>query len=511
MPYVVNPYSFAVFPFLKTSHPVNIAGLTLRSTDDDSGLKPEQAQQLKEITEMLFLQDDLRVRSASYCTVPFIELDLPQSRIEELGTLKDLERLQTLVAYCYAEPHAISGEPFLMYEHASLAIFSPGKVSIYIVRPDKVEFHHATHVGTETALTPDARQQVDGYAGIYNFKTFFWVTRGSRLYPPVSHIGLNLSQDLSHNLDEFFVYRGADYEPLLKSPRSQLGSTGERILTAMNWFNSATSYVVGEQGSIVNLAVAFETLLGLPQGESVTDRFVDSVALLLGRFPRLDMWVWQFYKARSEIVHQGSTARLKFVASDSRRISNGPEYHSLLTFGRQVFRLCVDTLLRGARLAENAKLEELLITKQERFQQICKVFSDQSSNLPDKFRRVSMLLSAIERYRFVPESDYGIEKVLAPTRLAAKSLLELDPVLDATLRSSLERLVAAPHRNHYETLDAIRELKEFSGAPEARIEADTPKGITLRLIRAVWDLTFWNYFSLKQQHERQDNQNKNSP
>jgi hypothetical protein len=45
----------------------------------------------------------------------------------------------------------------------------------------------------------------------------------------------------------------------------------------LKWFNLATSHVVGEQESMVNLTVAFETLLGLPQGDDKTARLVDSV------------------------------------------------------------------------------------------------------------------------------------------------------------------------------------------------------------------------------------------
>jgi hypothetical protein len=34
------------------------------------------------------------------------------------------------VAYFYAAPHEIFGRPFLHYEDASLAVFSPSRVSI---------------------------------------------------------------------------------------------------------------------------------------------------------------------------------------------------------------------------------------------------------------------------------------------------------------------------------------------------------------------------------------------
>src|SRR5262245_55245810 len=123
VPEVSNPYSFAVFPFLKTSAPVTIGGITLRSTVDTGDLSAVEAKQVKEIAEMLFLQDHLQIRSASYARVPFVDLD----RSDEVSaTAQDLADLQAIVAYCYASPHPIFGDPFFQYEHASLALFSPG-------------------------------------------------------------------------------------------------------------------------------------------------------------------------------------------------------------------------------------------------------------------------------------------------------------------------------------------------------------------------------------------------
>jgi hypothetical protein len=79
---------------------------------------------------MLFLQDDLRIKSASYCLLPFIDLEHPGPALEKL------RRIQSIVAYCYAIPHHISGAPHLRYEHASLVVFSPGRVWAFMVRPE---------------------------------------------------------------------------------------------------------------------------------------------------------------------------------------------------------------------------------------------------------------------------------------------------------------------------------------------------------------------------------------
>ncbi len=56
-------YSIAVFPFLKTTTPVDIGGITFRSTDDTGGLSTNKARSVAEVAKMLFLQDDLRIKS----------------------------------------------------------------------------------------------------------------------------------------------------------------------------------------------------------------------------------------------------------------------------------------------------------------------------------------------------------------------------------------------------------------------------------------------------------------
>ncbi|MGA2402178.1 MAG: hypothetical protein ABSG91_10790 [Syntrophobacteraceae bacterium] len=122
----------AVFPFLKTSEPVRLGNFTFRSTDDTADLSEEDSAHVREIAEMLFLQDDLRIRSAAYAMLPALDLDKAEPY------LRELEHLQAIVAYCYSAPHPTFGDPFLHFEQASLAIFSPEPVTIFLVRPE----HH---------------------------------------------------------------------------------------------------------------------------------------------------------------------------------------------------------------------------------------------------------------------------------------------------------------------------------------------------------------------------------
>ena len=227
--------------------------------------------------------------------------------------LQHIRNIQAVVAYCYALPRHEFGDLFLSSEHASMAILTPSKVSIYLVRPD----FHVDVIGPASDLGADEHGQVDGYAGLYNFRHYFWVANGSRLYGPKPHITLNHSQSLCIDLVRFIQGR-TDYRLLINLLDKPETSSSLRIFTALRWFNEANKEANEQSAAIVNLSIAFEALLSLPIEEK-TDRLTDAISLLLGRIPRLDIWARQFYDARSQIVHEGDTQRLRFVPAGHRR------------------------------------------------------------------------------------------------------------------------------------------------------------------------------------------------
>ena len=74
MPTPTSDFSVAVFPFLKTTECLSLGGLVFRSTDDMTGLPAEQQRAVQEIASMLFLQDSLRIKSASFAITPCVDL-----------------------------------------------------------------------------------------------------------------------------------------------------------------------------------------------------------------------------------------------------------------------------------------------------------------------------------------------------------------------------------------------------------------------------------------------------
>lgn len=460
--------------------------MVFRSTEDPNGLSVEQAEQLKEIADMLFLQDDLRIRSASFACVPSMESGDPAARLQEL------ERVQSVVAYCYAIPHETSGDPAFAYEHASMAILTPALVSVHLVRPE----HHVELVGSKELPTADKFGRLPGYNGIYNFKDHFWVAKGSRLYPPVPQIPLNIAQDLSSDIGS--LSHRVECQLLLDLLRRPDTATAHRIFTAIKWFNKANSRANSEDAAIVNLAIAFETLLGLPEGQK-TERLADAVSLLLGRVQRLDIWVLQFYQARSDVVHEGRSRQLRFVATDSAKRVEGDTYHSLLSYGRQVFRLCVSCLLFGAHLAGERGLEEKLVTNQERFEQICRELDDENLSPSERLHRISEKVAAIDRYRFVWESGLKIESLLGAAKRAGATLIASGVMIDDSFTASLGKLIDAPKSaDRYEALDAVRALGE-DRPHTGMLGAPFEQAVVLRLLSVIWRYTFQLYFWVAEQ------------
>ena len=481
-------YSIIIFPFLKTRDALSIGNLTFRSTEDTSELTSDQAESVNQIANMLFLQDNYRIKSASYAVVPYIDLTHLPTNVDHLINV------QAVVAYFYASPHETFGNLFLTSEHSSLVIFSPGDVILNLVRPD---FHVTAAIDTPE-LSPDKQGNVPGYTALYNFRHHFWLSTGSRLYGPKPHITLNIAQDLSFDFIRAAEAR-PDYQILCKLLKKPQTTTSVRIFTAVRWFNDANKESSEDAAAIVKLAIAFEALLALPANEK-TERIVDAISLLLGRIPRLEVWARQFYNTRSQIVHEGQANQMLFVAPVSGKVPDRPAYRPLLSYGRQIFQLCLATILVGADLADGAGLEEKLATNQERLEQLCVQLAQEEVEPCDRLDAAESLINTVEQYRFVAEGGLKIETLLGATRAAAGVLLKCESEVPDGLRTRLESLFTTKRsKDFYEQLDALRSLDEAFPDETLATEADHVR-IVRKLVKTVWGYLFMHYFWLQQRH-----------
>jgi len=479
--------AIAVLPFLKTTDSVRLGSLLFRSTDDTSDLPPEDATNVRDVAEMLFLKDDLRVRSACYAMLPPIDLDRGNP------VLHELERIQAIIAYCYSAPRHAFGDIFFHFEHASLAIFCPQPITTFLLRPD----HHVTTPTELPALNADQWHRVPGYEGRYNFRNPFWVAKGSRLYPPVPHISMNDSQNLAWDLPRAFSE--APHHQLLPMlfPEPESENTG-RVVMAIRWYNRANSFLADDSEAILCLAVGFEALLALPR-DAKTDRFIDAISLLLGRVPRLNSWAVQFYAARSDVAHEGRTDRLRLMPTIAKTSDEGPEYQSLLSYGRQIFQLCVGAVLFGTHLAHRSELQDKLTTNQERLELICKTLTDDSLTPANRFTAVDDVIATVDKYRYVSESGLRMDTMFGAIQAAAKTLMGCDTI-DPSIKAELSSLATAKKsKDGFEILAALEAW--YKVMPKGALEPTSPEGIMRRLTEIIWHYNFMLYYRIKEERD----------
>ena len=481
-------YSVVVFPFLKTSRPVRLGSLDFRSTDDLDGLPEDQSASVTEITGMLFALGNQRIRCASYATVDRVDLGNAPAGLDALGDI------EAVVAYLYASPRHEFNDLFLTPEHTSIVVLTPNRVIPELVRLPFNVIDVVEHVDLEA----DAMGFVDGYDGVFGLRHPFWVVSGSRVYGTTPHPILNESQDLALDVEQRSCAR-ADYSLLLQLLKEGDGGgdIGHRVFTAIRWFNRANSAHREQAESFICLSVALETLLRVPH-DAKKNRFVDAIALLLGRVPRLEHWATQFYEARSRAVHEGNVGEVAFVpTSISRKQKGATTYQSLLAYGREVFQLCLGTVLTGASLSSRADLPAKLITNSERFETVRRTLDDDRLPLAVRLEQLDTPAREIRRYRYVPDTGLTIPVMLGACRAAARVTLKSTSDIGEGLRNALIALTEAPRTNsHLEQLEALRALvDELNGLPDRTTAAVSYAVITL--VEDTWHYSYRQYFSTK--------------
>lgn len=487
-----SDYTFAFFPYLKTSESVRYRGLTIKSSDDSTDLPNDAIPHLEMIKTLFFLRDNLRIQKMSYA------FHDPSKGIIPPDFIRQLLEFQALACFIYSTPHPTFGDPFLRYEHTSLFLFQPKRVSKYLLIKD----HNVENLQETEPLEFDSREEIDGYEVRLNNKSYFWVSRGSRIFPPAASLWLNISQDLRVD----FNYRASQsqrYASIVKyfARRHEIDSLGERILTALIWHNRSIGIDIDEDVALVNLAIAFESLLGLETGEKVTERFKEAVNLLVGEVPRLESWLTQFYKARSQIVHEGRSASLSFIATDDLKKDYGNpelEYRSLVSYGLQVFQICVATILTGAQLAEELKLASLLVTNQQRFERICQELSKRDGTPADRIKATYNDVHDIETYRFVTEKGLRFEQLIGVAKLMIEQYIKSDPDCSPELIKQMTEFAKVDSDEHFAALSLLKEIQDgmkYDGIAQPSSLIDL-RSVVASLIDSIWEYTFMYYFQL---------------
>lgn|GEM_PF-1518955 len=472
--------TFALFPYLRTSKPVSIGGANFRSTEDTTGLSVKQAEELTNAVRIFYLQDDVRVQKCTYAAIPYVDINHPEAFVP-------FEKLRHVVAYLYAVPHLPRDEIFLALEHATLFLLSPSRFVESLARPFR-----------RPGSSEDHQEFVDGFEGTCNLRHYIWVVPDSRLYPPIPRLRVGGRQDMAYDFESILA-ESPELWTLLRALTDEPSELSQRVLAAVRWFNRGCSLNAEDEPALLSLAIAFETLLALPEGESTSERFREAVLTLLGRYPKLDDWLMQFYRARSGIVHSGRARFLRYLTGGKKKEGLSQEYLSFLSYGRVVFRLCVSALLFTSARVEAAGLAEKLVTNQQRFEEICRLLNDESVAPIERFAAARARIVAVTDHRWAYETGMRLETLVGVVKAASRALLgsgiELNAEVTKTLRATAD---AIRSEDHLDELTAIHDLERVSRTAFWRAQpAEEPIGLTWAIIEAVRDYTGMHYIQLR--------------
>ncbi len=457
---------FAILPYLKTSESLSIRGIRFRSSDNLAGLSPEQQHHLKILFSMFFLRNDLRITQMIYAL-----LELGDDPGENQQLFQRLSEAQAVIGYLVSTPQPPREDPFLPLENASLYVFHPERFTRYLIWPDD---SNPTVENLAKDSTPTERE-LDGYEGQRNWGLAFWVVEGNRIYPSLPRLSLN--EDLFRTVVLFTQQRqNWAFTELMASREPENTAFEDRIFTALEWHNKSTADAISEEEALVHLAIAFESLLNLPRGEELSSRFKDTVMILLGPIPRLDSWLEQFYKARSAVVHEGKWPHVMFYAMDldkkrlERLYGGGKqnnqesviEYRALTTYGRHVFRLCLNAIVSSGIAAHKSRLSSLFVPNEERLKKMCEQLGQRVVKPEKRLRSIAGDIGHLDLYRWEAGKDVQLETVLGTGRVVIQAYLETKPELSeetlTLMNTVLQQKKATP------TFEKLRQFERLASS-----------------------------------------------
>lgn len=490
-----SKYWFAIFPYLKTSKHLQYKNLTVRDSEDLENIPDEIVGYIDELTSMFYLRYGVQIKKLSFAYhISEKEVQSPNDFIEELN------EFQTLLCFIYSSPHPTSSEPFFSYEHSSYFLFRPTEFSKSLIYNN-----HNVNVQIDIdELDINDNKEIAGYEGKLNNKTMLWVTHRDKIFPPVASMWLNIPQDLHKNFSNSLDH-SSRYYPVVNyfARRKENDELGQRVLTSINWYNRSLLMDIEDEVALVNLAIAFECLLNLDQGNKITERFKETVNVLLGGFPRLESWLEQFYDARSEIMHEGQSKNLSFVPTDnpSKNDSDDLIYRPLVSYGRKIFIACVTTILSGARISKKMNLSSQLVTNKQRIEKICRKLSKNNGDAKDRILSVSKEIREIETYRFVPEKGLKIDQLIGVLKLLTKQYLLTGPDINSKLINNMRDFSKSDVKDHLKTLSNLNDIVQNLDDLPSSSPNDTSGifSIVRSLIDSIWHYVFRYYFQLKQE------------
>lgn len=226
-----------------------------------------------------------------------------------------------------------------------------------LLRPDTQALDNIESTYLYTfALPPVGNDDYRIYQGQANLNQEIWVSPKHQRFPlPGWDVDLQLVhtsqlEDLEQIRECFYVHRMPEQREA-------------EVLLALEWYNqSFQKYSIRNiAGHLMDIAIAFETLLQLPQhGKTVAFKKQIKEDLGLQNEPLMDVWAGNFYKnVRSATVHSGKPEVLLFRHPEAQR-----PHLSFLWSAQRIFRECVAVKTGLSRNIPNHRLIDELTSNE---------------------------------------------------------------------------------------------------------------------------------------------------
>jgi hypothetical protein len=479
---------FVVFPYIKTYEPIDIYGITFYSNKDLSSIPTEFHDDINTLANMFFLRDNYKL------TDMVIALSKVENKEEKQEFIDRLIKAHTIITFRYSSPHQTRLEPFINKEHTDFYIFTHKKITKYLILCDQyVEF-----VGESEYPSENDRQEFDGFEGLLNNESPLWVTKGSHIYPTQPHLTLRYTQSLCSDFGFSEGALGDLCNKIIKLPQRQKDVI-TRIFTSIKWYNRSLSWTATDDIALVNMAIALEALVGLKPDKGVSERFKESIKLLTGSVNNLDEWLNQFYKVRSELVHDGNSDNLMFYTEvNQNKKEYKSKYRSMVSYSRVVFFICINSIVAGLEMVQSFALDNLLMTNKSRFEAICRII-DSSEIIEQKNIPIKQYVDDIAEYRFISEEGLNLDLFLQSLRRFCEYIDDNGINIPDGIKDEFNNLKVPFKKEmstYYGKLKSVQTMAEFykNNANNSEIE-DIVESL-LKLNESIWFYSFMKYFQL---------------
>lgn len=440
-------------PYLKTTNPFGIRGVEFHSSadiDTNPKLTSEDQEHLKAIITFFYDEKGQSIQEMIYAIVPADE----KGRMSNEYAIRILEAKQ-IFAYLHTMPTK-HGDTFLNSEHADT----------YIVIPEMTPRAAILDFGDDDSEYESIDGLIQCYRVIVNLVDFVLPSPKPTIYPPSPLFGIHMNHKVDGMLEQ--LYENSKLWALNKLIYSQNDDfIHDKLYVAMEWYNRSCSINAHADTSLVSLAIAFETLVGLSGYDSKTNRFIDSILVLLGDHPRLRSWAEQFYKIRSSIVHEGYSEDYKYHAThDMKKLKNAQgkaeiaTYGYLTRYGKHIFRLCLNAILGSQTQAKDTYLIASFYHNHERLGEIQKILNDTSLDKETLIKRVSANVEHLydHSFRIEDEELRDFEQILSTGYKLVERVLELELCASIEDNEYLEKVL-----NHSDDIVDRRNLHQRDG------------------------------------------------